>query len=177
MPRITGKLPERPVDDLIQEMTKNGCVFSSKKLPFTIGGTLKPGKYTIPGNVTSQYLTGLLFALPLLEKDSLIEIKGPLESKGYVDITLSVLKEFNIEVGKTKRGYKIKGNQKFKSPETLEVEGDWANAAFFMAMGALNGDVTIEGLREDSLQPDRAFLNILKSMGADAAFKNRGRLI
>lgn len=171
--RGTGKLPERPVVDLIQEMTKNGCIFSSKKLPFTVGGTLKPGKYSVPGNVTSQYLTGLLFALPLLEKDSLIEIKGPLESMGYVEITLSVLKEFNIEVEKTKRGYKIKGNQKFKSPGTLEVEGDWSNAAFFMAMGALNGDVTIEGLREDSLQPDRAFLNILKSMGADTAFKDR----
>jgi len=172
-----GRLPHRPLGELKREMLRNGCRFSSSQLPFRVRGPLEAGKFQLPGDVSSQYITGLLMALPLLRKDSALEITSPLESAGYVEMTLEVLEAFGVKMRKTKGGYKIPGNQSYHSPGQVKVEGDWSNGAFFLAMGALQGEVMVEGLEEKSLQPDRRILWFLEEMGAHITLTPQGVLI
>lgn len=162
----SGKLPQRPLKELQREMSKKGSSFFPQTLPFKVEGRLEAGRFRLPGNVTSQYISGLLFALPLLSKNSCIEIEGDLESAGYVDMTLAVLEDFSIEIRRAEGKFKIKGNQQYISPGEVAIEGDWSNSAFFMGMGALGGDVLLSGLDKNSKQPDKAFLDLLKNMGA-----------
>jgi 3-phosphoshikimate 1-carboxyvinyltransferase len=157
-------------------MLRNGCRFSSSQLPFRVRGPLEAGKFQLPGDVSSQYITGLLMALPLLRKDSALEITSPLESAGYVEMTLEVLEAFGVKVRKIKDGYKISGNQSYYSPGQVKVEGDWSNGAFFLAMGAIQGEVMVEGLEEKSLQPDRRILWFLEEMGAHITLTPQGVL-
>lgn len=127
-------------------------------------GTLKADTFIIPGNISSQFITGLLFALPLLCGDSVLKIKNKFESRSYVEMTLMVLKEFGIEVKwLNKKTLFIKGNQKYNSTEST-VEGDYSNTAFFEAFNTLDGNVTIEGLREDSLQGDKVYVEYYKAL-------------
>ncbi len=167
-----GRLPERPLSPLYEELTAHGCRMSSQgSVPFKVRGKLEPGKYTLPGNVSSQYITGLLLALPLLEGDSVIEVTTPLESAAYVDLTLRVMKDFGMDIEVSGDGclkYTIKGGRRYSAPRVYEVEGDWSNAAFWLAAGALTDDgVKCRGLRMDSVQGDKAIADILKTMGAD----------
>ncbi len=166
-----GRLPERPLDDLIREMKKKGCNFSAQKLPFQVEGKLEGGRYFLPGDVSSQYISGLFMALPLVKKDSLVNLTSELESEGYLGLTLAVLEEYGISIKRVKEGYKIPGNQNYHTSGEKTVEGDWSNAAFFIAMGVLGGLVEITGLNKDSLQPDREIISILKTMGADIGEK------
>ena len=161
-----GKLPQRPYDILANVMTKNGVQFDKNfGLPLTISGQLKSGVYHVAGDVSSQYITGLLYALPLLGGDSEIVLTTPLQSKGYVDMTLSVLNDFGIKIEQTENGYKIKGNQQYKAKDFV-VEGDWSNGAFWLVAGALNNGITVTGLDANSLQGDKQILSVLKQMGA-----------
>ncbi len=162
-----GRLPERPLGDLQREMERNGCRFSQKTLPFTVEGKLRAGTYTLPGNVSSQYVTGLLLALPLADGDSRICLTSPLQSAAYAEMTLRTLRLFGICVRAAADGYEIPGNQCYRAPETLEIEGDWSNAAFFLAAGALGEAVSMEGLAPDSLQADRAIAALLTRFGAN----------
>lgn len=162
-----GRLPDRPIKDLTDALKDNGVVFSSEKLPFTKTGKLKSGKFILPGNVSSQFVTGLMFALPLLDGDSEIILTTPLESSAYVDITLEALKKFNIKIDKTRDGYFVRGNQKYLSPENLTVDGDWSNSAFFLVAGAIKNDITVKGLHTDSPQGDKKITDILKTFGAE----------
>ncbi|MBR2029495.1 MAG: 3-phosphoshikimate 1-carboxyvinyltransferase, partial [Clostridia bacterium] len=166
-----GKLPQRPYDILAQVMTKNGVEFDKTfGLPLTISGQLKSGTYHIAGDVSSQYITGLLYALPLLKGDSQIVLTSPLQSKGYVDMTINVLGKFGIEIEQTQNGYKIKGDQQYKAKDFV-VEGDWSNGAFWLVAGALNNGITVTGLDSNSLQGDKQILNVLKQMGAKISQK------
>lgn len=167
-----GRLPNRPLGELIGQMKKKGCSFSSEKLPFDVIGRLEGGRYFLPGDVSSQYISGLLMALPLLKKDSLLNITSPLESEGYVALTLSVLEEYGILIKRTKEGYKIPGKQIYQTPGVKIVEGDWSNAAFFIALGILGGNTEVIGLNKASLQPDSEILPILKKMEANIEEKN-----
>ena len=170
-----GRLPERPLSDLTDAMKEHGVSFDGEKLPFTIGGRLRGGIYRLPGNVSSQYITGLLLALPLCEEDSVIELTTALESASYIDITLSVLKTFGITVHCERNRYIIPGKQVFRSPGTLPVEGDWSNAAFFLTASALNNDITMTGLNPNSAQGDRKIIALLEQLGA-VTQKDNGRL-
>ena len=170
-----GRLPERPLSDLTDAMKEHGVSFDGEKLPFTIGGRLRGGIYRLPGNVSSQYITGLLLALPLCEEDSVIELTTALESASYIDITLSVLKTFGITVHCERNRYIIPGKQVFRSPGTLPVEGDWSNAAFFLTAAALNNDIAMTGLNPDSAQGDRKIIALLEQLGA-VTQKDNGRL-
>lgn len=166
-----GRLPERPLSPLYEEMRAHGCEMSPQgSVPFKVRGTLEPGKYTLPGNVSSQYITGLLLALPLLEGDSVIEVTTPLESAAYVDMTLKVMRNFGVDIGVSggeRPKYVIKGGRRYWAPPVYEVEGDWSNAAFWLAAGALTEEgVKCRGLRGDSVQGDKAVADILKAMGA-----------
>ncbi len=176
----SGRLPQRPISPLKEEMEAHGCSFSNKHRTkgaaqeiCHIKGRLQGGLFTLPGNVSSQYITGLLFALPLLEKDSWIQITSPLESRSYVDLTLDVLKNFQIDIyTEEKEGlltFKIKGRQQYLPPETLEAEGDWSNMAFWVAAGVLSKESGIigRGVNLKSLQGDCAILNLARRMGGE----------
>ncbi len=166
-----GRLPERPLSPLYEELLSHGMEMSPQgEVPFRVWGQLLPGTFSLPGNVSSQYISGLLFALPLLHGDSRIKITTPLESKSYVDMTLDMLKRFGIEVKTEDFGFFVKGNQRYKGPQNLFVEGDWSNGAFWLCAGALLEDgITCENLNLKSLQGDKAVVDILREFGADVS--------
>jgi 3-phosphoshikimate 1-carboxyvinyltransferase len=171
-----GKLRERPLDIYYQIFKEQGIEYRTTGdfLPLTIKGSLKPGIYTLKGNVSSQFISGLLFLLPLLAEDSKIIMTTPLESQGYVDLTINVLERFGIKVeNKDYQEFVIKGKQKYQSCN-YRVEGDYSQAAFWIVAGILGGRITCLDLNPDSLQGDRAILKIVRDMGADLQVKDTG---
>ena len=137
-------------------------------------GELKPDLYRIPGNISSQFITGLLFALPLLSFDSIIEITTPLESKGYIDLTLQVLKLYGIEiVNHEYKQFIVRGRQEYKARD-YRVESDFSQAAFYLVAGALGNDVTLLDLNLDSLQGDKATIDFLKQMNCEIVENDEG---
>ena len=254
----SGKLPQRPLSPLMEEMERHGCSFemlAAAKNPVAVNdsvaakspangsdaatasgrgvtseicrirGRLQPGKYELAGNISSQFITGLLFALPLLNGDSSLQLTTKLESAGYVDLTLQVLREFGIEIRKVREKitdedanaekkvviseraaeqadslsltanseadlegiseanlesnsenylirYEIPGNQIYREPEGLKIEGDWSNAAFWLVAGALGGNITCTGLNPDSTQRDKEIVTVLEKMGAKIEREN-----
>lgn len=164
-----GRLPERPLSPLKEEMERVGVVFhNGSKFPLHLTGKLRAGEYEILGNVSSQFITGLLFALPLLDGDSKIRLIPPVESRSYLNITLTALRKFGIEITEEKNLYIIKGNQKYISPKEITVDGDWSNSSFFLCAGALDENgVTVEDLDINSPQGDKAILKVLEDMGAE----------
>ena len=162
----SGRLPERPIGELMRVMQAHGVSFSNERLPFATAGRLTGGDFSLPGNVSSQYLTGLLLALPLTQRDSTISLTTHLESAAYVEITLHALRRFGVRVRMEDGVYAVSGGQGIQSPGTLRVDGDWSNAAFFLAAGALGNPVTVSGLSLDSPQGDKAILNALRRFGA-----------
>lgn len=162
-----GRLPQRPITELREAMEAHGVHFSEKgAFPIHTSGALKAGEYTLRGDVSSQYVTGLLFALPLLSDDSTLRLLPPVESKPYIEMTMATLRRFRIRIFFTGEEFWIPGGQTYKSPGTVSVEGDWSNAAFFLTAGALGAPVTVTGLNPDSPQGDKAILEILRRMGA-----------
>ncbi len=169
-----GRLKDRPIEDLICALEKHGAVIgreNDRSLPLTTSGKLEAGEYRIRGDVSSQYVTGLLFALPLLDGDSAIFIESEIVSANYIDITLDVLKNFGIKIEAFEGGYFVRGNQKYAVPHDLKAEGDWSSAAFMLALGTLCGEVRIGGLNIRSLQGDRVVVDIMKKAGADIRFE------
>jgi len=164
-----GRLAERPISPLYEELIAHGCTLSPKgQVPITIEGKLRSGEYRIPGNVSSQYVSGLLMALPLLAGDSSIAIEGKLESSNYVDLTISVQERFGIEIQHEPSGFKVRGGQRYTAPENFEVEGDWSNSAFWLAAGAIGSEpVCCTGLAAESVQGDRQIADILRQFGAE----------
>ena len=122
------------------------------------------------GRVSSQFVTGLLYALPLLGGDSQIEVTGGFESRGYVDLTVDMLRRFGVEVQVEGNRFTMRGNQAYQ-PQHVAVEGDWSQAAFFLVAGAISGGVRIAGFDTDSLQPDSVITELLKRMGADISWE------
>ena len=162
-----GRLPERPVTELREAMEAHGVRFSEQGVfPISTIGKLGIGTYTLRGDVSSQYVTGLLFALPLLPENSVLRLLPPVESKPYIEMTMATLRRFRIRIFFTGGEFWIPGGQTYKSPGTVSVEGDWSNAAFFLTAGALGAPVTVTGLNPDSPQGDKAILDILRRMGA-----------
>ncbi len=164
-----GRLPQRPLSPLYEELAAHHCTLSKQGTnPLTVSGSLSGGAYKITGNVSSQFITGLLFALPLIEEDSQIDVLGKLESRPYVDLTLQVLKTFGIEIEEHSGSFFIQGGQQYRSPKTLTVEGDWSNAAPWLVLGAVSDTpVTITGLDINSLQGDKTFIYVLQRFGAE----------
>ncbi|MDR2647394.1 MAG: 3-phosphoshikimate 1-carboxyvinyltransferase [Oscillospiraceae bacterium] len=164
-----GKLPQRPIKPLLDELLRHGVkIREDAHAMLAIEGQLRAGDYGLPGNVSSQFVSGLLFALPLLEGNSTVCITSPLESSGYADMTIQTLRRFGIRIEAIDNGWAIAGGQSYRSPcECLRPEGDWSNAAFWLAAGALAGDVSVAGLDANSMQPDRQIADVLRKMGAD----------
>ena len=162
-----GRLPERPIGEYLDILPKHNVkVDSNGYLPMTIDGQLRNGSYEVNGDVSSQYITGLLLALANVEGDSAVILKTPLQSKPYVDMTVKVMADFGVNITETDFGYLIHGGQEFKKQDYI-VEGDWSQSAFFLVAGAIGGDVKVSGLDMSSTQGDKAIVYVLKSFGAD----------
>ena len=169
-----GKLVDRPLMPYYDIFDEQKIKYKNVggKLPLTIDGKLKPGDIKVNGNISSQFISGLLFALPLVDGDSKITITTEMESKPYIDLTLDALKRFGISI--ENNGYKefnISGNQEYKAAD-LKIEGDFSQAAFWLASGALGSDVVCRGLNMDSHQGDKDILNVIERMGGNISIKD-----
>ncbi len=171
-----GRLGERPLAPLSDELIAGGCSLEGLgAFPLRTSGRLRPGRFELPGNVSSQYISGLLLAAPLMDGVTQIAVTGTLESRPYVDLTLDVLNSFGvtveIETGATPGGLPLTvftiAGQAYRTPGEIAVEGDWSNAAFWLCAGAL-GDhaVTVRGVDAASVQGDRAVNAALMLFGA-----------
>ncbi len=161
-----GRLPQRPLGALLDAMGAHGAAASAPALPLTVRGRLRAGSYTLPGDVSSQFISGLLLALPLCAGDSELRLTSPLQSAAYVDMTLGTLARFGVRVDLYADGYGIPGGQRYRSPGRAAAEGDWSNAAFFLTAGALSGGVACTGLDAQSRQADLAIAALLRRFGA-----------
>lgn len=166
---LEGRLAERPLSPLYEELVRNGCKLSQQgSNPFNIDGKLKSGRYTLDAGVSSQFISGLLLALPLLEGNSEIQLSGNIESFPYIELTLAMQKIFGVEIEFKDMLFSIAGGQTYRSPGTVSIEGDWSNAAFWFCASAISGNaITVTGLDMESKQGDRAVLEILERFGTD----------
>lgn len=172
-----GNLGKRPLTTYYDIFDAQGIKYTYKKdvLDLVVDGVLKPGEFKVKGNISSQFITGLLFSLPLLDGDSKIIITTELESKGYLDLTLSALKDFGIEIiNNDYKEFIIKGNQMYHSKD-YTVEGDYSQGAFFLCADALGSEVEVLDLKQDSLQGDSEVIDILRRMGV--IFRREGNAI
>lgn len=159
-----GLLLHRPMTPFIKmlddsnvkhEFTTTRIIIDSRE------NQLKPGEYRLPGNISSQFITGLLFTLPLLNEDSKIIIESKLESTGYIDLTIDTLRNFSVTINRNSyEDYDVPGNQSYKST-TYTIEGDYSQAAFFLVANQLDHDIELQGLKEDSKQSDKELINFL----------------
>lgn len=162
----SGRLPERPQTPILKALAENGVTVSPDgEFPVKLNGKLQSGVFTLPGNVSSQFVTGLLFALPLLDGDSEIRLIPPVESRPYINMTVATLKRFGIIIEENGDSYFVKGKQKYFAPQEIKIDGDWSNGAFFAVCGALS-DITVNGLFPDSVQGDKSISDIIRRMGA-----------
>lgn len=165
-----GRLPERPIEPLGRELCRNGMDIRSDGARLSCSGQLRPGAFSLPGNISSQYISALLMTLPLLEGESTLRIEGALESAAYVAMTEEVLRLGGVRTEKTGDGYRIPGGQRCRFAPELSVEGDYSNAAFFLCAGALSErGIRVTGLDPRSRQGDRAIVPLLEEMGAQVA--------
>ncbi len=172
---FTGKksLISRP-QSIYQEIFDNdGNIFTINNNRITIKGSVKARTYTLKGNVSSQFFSGLMFALPLLEEDSTIYIDGLLESKSYIDLTIAILEEYGIKIVELEHGYFIEGNQSYEA-YNYTVEGDYSQASFFLVGGAISGLVNVTDLLHDSKQGDIAIIEFLKQMKSKVIYMENG---
>ena len=150
------RLFERPLgiyEEICREQT---ILFKKQETGLIVDGQLKAGRFQVQGNISSQFITGLLFALPLLEGDSVLEVLPPVESRAYIDMTLEALETFGIQIKQEENTFYIAGNQIYQAKD-VTVEGDYSNAAFLDALNLIGGNVVVDGLREDTLQGDKIY--------------------
>lgn len=152
-----GRLMQRPLKPYEDLFDEKGIWYHRHRDQMEVFGKLEPGVYKLPGDVSSQFITGLLYALPLLEGDSEIQLTTPLESEGYVNMTLDALRAFGITVNRTETGWQVPGNQTYR-PYNGAVEGDYSQAGFFYAAKGLGSDLDIQGMNPDSSQGDKIIL-------------------
>ena len=161
-----GNLGKRPLTTYYNIFDNQGIEYSYEKenLNLIVNGKLQPGTFEVEGNVSSQFITGLLFTLPLLKEDSKIVITTEMESKGYIDLTLRAMNDFGIEIiNNNYKEFIIKGNQKYNA-RNYRVEGDYSQAAFFLCADSLGNDVLCKDLDLNSLQGDKEIIDILERM-------------
>lgn len=161
----TGRLPDRPNAVLTDALRLHGVKADSDFLPLHLSGKLSGGIFEIAGNVSSQYITGLLLSLPLCSEDSSIIFTTPVESAAYLEITLQVLSQFGIVVKKEANGFFIPGNQVYQTPGLIETEGDWSSAVFWHCANHMGANICVTGLNNHSCQGDRIIIEQLKHLG------------
>lgn len=168
-----NKLVDRPLDVYFDIFKQDSISYEKNDhyLPLKVKGSFKGGTYKVRGDVSSQFITGLLFTLPLIDKDSKIEITTCLESKSYIDLTIDILHKFGVEITFNNNCYYIKGNQKYK-PFNYTVEGDFSQAAFYLVADALGSNVKVKNMNPNSLQGDIEILSDLKKAGCEIIYEN-----
>ena len=165
----TKRLMERGVGIYETLFGEKGIEIEKTDESIRFRGRLTPGSYALRGDVSSQFVSGLLFALPLLEDDSVIKVLPPVESRRYIDITIDAMRFFGVEVSETEENtFSVRGRQSYRAREAF-VEGDWSNAAALYGFNALGGSLTIEGLNESSIQGDRACIEIINKLNYEGA--------
>ena len=171
--RINGKgsILNREHSFFSQILPTMGVNFSSKgnKLPFALEGKMKAGNYTVDGSQSSQYISGLLMALPLLESDSVLKVEK-LNSAKYVEMTIKTLDHFGVHIDREADTFFIKGNQKYM-PAEYSIEGDWSSASYFLVASAIGHEVSVSGLNQKSLQADREILDAFDNANCPLVFK------
>ena len=177
-----GRLPERPLAPFDAQLRSHGMFLDEDGSRLTVSGALRSGEYELPGNISSQFISGLLMAFNGLTGQSRLQVEGRLESSKYISMTESVLRLSGIRFAKDVTGEKtvwtMDGGQMPSLPEKTEAEGDWSAATFFLCMGALSErGVLVKGLDPESVQPDRAALDVLKRAGAVVEHREQGILV
>ena len=176
--QMEGRLPERPLHPLDEVLTAHGLVIHREGSLLHVSGQLRSGHFSLPGDVSSQYLSGLLFALPLLDGDSTLEITGALQSASYFSMTQDAVLKSGIRFSKNGACLSIPGNQRYALPDGCSAEGDWSGAAFFLCAGALSPTgIFASGLNAQSGQADRAVLELLRAFGAEVQIQTDGILV
>ena len=173
-----GSLTKRPMQIITDALTQLGVNIETSNglLPIKIQGPIKPTEIIIDGSLSSQLLTGLLIALPLANGNSTVKVKK-LNSKPYIDMTLSIMKHFGITIENNNyKVFNIKGNQKYK-PTKYNIEGDWSSAAFFLVAGAVKGKIEIKNLNADSKQADKEILTVLEKAGAKISIRTNSIIV
>lgn len=168
---LTGseKLLSRPLSVYEDIFRKQGITFEAEPDKITVGGKLQSGTYEIEGNISSQFITGLLFVLPLMEDDSIIRLIPPVESRSYINLTIEALAAYGVEVKwQDKETLYIKGGQNYNAVHTA-VEGDYSNAAFFAALNVLGSEIEMTGLNPNSLQGDKVYEKNFALLGKESA--------
>ena len=173
---LEGRLADRPLSPLREELESHGVSISGKN-PLSISGKLSGREFSIDGSVSSQFVSGLLFALTLLENEATLTVTGRIESAPYIDITCYALSLFGAPVQKNENKFTVGARASLTSPSYLEAEGDWSNAAFPLALGVLGGEVEVCGLNPDSAQGDKRIIDILLRFGADISVSDNGSYI
>lgn len=166
--KCSERLVERGVGVYQTAFSGRGISIDVQKDTILVNGKLESGEYTVRGDVSSQYVTGLLVALSLVEGDSTLIVTKPVESRGYIDVTLDVMKKRGIQIEERENVFKIKGGQHFDGGE-YTVEGDWSNAAFWLALKAMGEDVEVDNLNRESTQGDKAVESMLCALDEENA--------
>jgi 3-phosphoshikimate 1-carboxyvinyltransferase len=166
-----GRLLMRPMDAYISAFAGTEPRFVHAKRELRVRGPLRGGRFSLPGDVSSQFVSGLMFALPLTEEDSEIVLSSPLESRRYAEMTIDVMRRFGVEVSADEMSFGMSGGQSYH-PANYTMEADYSQAAYFLGAAALGLDVKCAGLGERSRQGDKAILRILKKMGANIERKD-----
>ncbi len=169
-----GRLLSRPLEPYVLALGKQGVKMDLTEEGLKVSGKLSSGKFELPGNISSQFITGLLFALPLVDGDSEIILEQEPESRNYIALTLQVMQSFGIEIKhENYQKYYIKGNSKYKACDYY-VEADYSQAAFFLVASALGCDVECAGLNKESLQGDKEILDIIRNCGGEIVYTENG---
>ncbi len=159
-----GRLPQRPITPYLRELSQKGIAFDYQNtMPFTIKGQLQSGKFQLEGDISSQFVTGLLLALPLLKEDSEIFLTSPLESRPYADMTVHCMEQFGVCVKELPNSWHIFGNQHYHA-KTLSVEGDFSQAAFFYVANAIGNQIVLENIPPKSVQGDRKIVELIEKI-------------
>ena len=162
------RLFERPLGIYEDICHMQGIRFEKDETGLVVEGQLQATHYQVQGNISSQFITGLLYALPLLKQDSVLEVLPPVESRAYIDMTLEALDTFGIVIEQNENTFYIAGNQTYQA-QNVVVEGDYSNAAFLDAFRLIGGQVTVKGLREDSLQGDKIYQKYYEDLQKEGA--------
>ncbi len=170
--RMRGRLGQRPMDVYRDLLVPKGVAWSMREgadgtAELRVSGGMTPGHYTLPGNVSSQFVSGLLFVLPLQEMESTLTVTPPVESTAYIDMTLRAIRLSDVRVEEMGEGkWRIPGRQRYQTRK-VALHGDWSQAAVLLTAGAISGDVTVTGMSDDDGQGDRAIIDCLRKLGAD----------
>ena len=167
-----GRLKDRPNKPFFDSLSEHGVKISDETLPVRVSGDLQGGIFTLPGNISSQFVSAILTALPVSKQSGTIKLTSRLQSDSYVKMTASAMEKFGVKVNFSENGFSVNGKNGYVSPKEINCPNDWSNAAYFLCLGAISGKMSVSGLSFDDFQGDSRITDILKRFGADVKIEN-----